>query len=89
MKLFNTKIKTTLALLAIACSFAAMPETFAEQADTPAPAKATLAAQEKTGSAAFDEALQRGELLATAYGDVDGDGQEEKVLLMGNKFSND
>ena len=89
MKLHNMKIKTTFALLAIACSFAAMPETFAEKADTVVPAKATLAAQEKTGSASFEDAVQRGELLATAYGDVDGDGQEEKVLLLGNKFSND
>ncbi|MHC1717919.1 MAG: hypothetical protein AB9883_04620 [Acidaminococcaceae bacterium] len=89
MKLHNMKIKTTLALLAIACSFAAMPETFAEKVDTVVPAKAALAAQDKTGSADFYDAVQRGELLATAYGDVDGDGQEEKVLLMGNKFSND
>ena len=89
MKLHNMKIKTTFALLAIACSFASMPETFAEKAETVVPAKTTLAAQDKTGSAPFEDAVQRGELLATAYGDVDGDGQEEKVLLMGNKFSND
>ena len=59
MKLHNMKIKTTFALLAIACSFAAMPKTFAEKADTVVPAKATLAAQEKTGSASFEDAVQR------------------------------
>ena len=84
------KIKMALALSVVVFSFAAMPETFAEQVDKVIPVKETVAAKEKTGSVVFDDAaLQRGELLATAYGDVDGDGQEEKVLLMGTKFSND
>ena len=83
------KMKNTLILLAIACSFAAMPETFAEQATVAAAGKNELAAQIKTGGSVFNDEVQRGELLSTAYGDVDGDGQEDKVLLMGNKFSND
>ena len=83
------KMKNTLILLAIACSFAAMPETFAEQATVAAAEKNELAAQIKTGGSVFNDEVQRGELLSTAYGDVDGDGQEDKVLLMGNKFSND
>lgn len=83
------KMKNTLIMLAIACSFTAMPESFAEQAALLAAEKNELAAQVKTGSSVFDDEVQRGELLATAYGDVDGDGQEDKVLLMGNKFSND
>ena len=82
-------MKNTLILLAIACSFAAMPETFAEQATVAAAGKNELAAQIKTGGSVFNDEVQRGELLSTAYGDVDGDGQEDKVLLMGNKFSND
>lgn len=90
MKLNDMKIKMALALSVVVFSFAAMPETFAEQVDKVIPVKETVAAKEKTGSVVFDDAaLQRGELLATAYGDVDGDGQEEKVLLMGTKFSND
>ncbi len=89
MKLYNMKIKTVLTVFAIACSFNAMSETFAEKADTVVLANAALPAETKTGNTAFNDAVQRGELLATAYGDVDGDGQEEKVLLMGNKFSND
>ena len=83
------KMKNTLIMLAIACSFTAMPESFAEQAALLAAEKNELAAQVKTGSSVFDDEVQRGELLATAYGDVDGDGQEDKVFLMGNKFSND
>ena len=82
-------MKNTLIMLAIACSFTAMPESFAEQAALLAAEKNELAAQVKTGSSVFDDEVQRGELLATAYGDVDGDGQEDKVFLMGNKFSND
>lgn len=89
MKSYNMKMKTTLAFLAIVCSFAAAPVTFAEQPETTVPVQAVLAAQNKTASNIFADAVQRGELLATAYGDVDGDGQEEKVLLMGNKFSSD
>ncbi|MGL5205954.1 MAG: hypothetical protein ACRC8T_00375 [Acidaminococcaceae bacterium] len=83
------KLKNALILLVIACSFIVMPETFAEQASALTAGKKELAAQVKTGSSIFDDAVQRGELLATAYGDVDGDGQEEKVLLLGNRFSND
>ena len=74
------KMKNTLILLAIACSFAAMPETFAEQATVAAAGKNELAAQIKTGGSVFNDEVQRGELLSTAYGDVDGDGQEDKVL---------
>lgn len=83
------RMKNTLILLAIACSFTAMTEAFAEQTNVVATVKNDMTAQVKTGSSVFDDGVQRGELLATAYGDVDGDGQEDKVLLMGNKFSND
>lgn len=83
------KLKNALILLVIACSFIVMPETFAEQATSLVAGKNALSVQDKKGSSVFDDAVQRGEILATAYGDVDGDGQEEKVLLLGNKFSND
>ncbi|NLY84036.1 MAG: hypothetical protein GX084_05420 [Acholeplasmataceae bacterium] len=36
-----------------------------------------------------EDDIQRGEVLSVAYGDVDGDGEEEGVFLMGSKFSAD
>ncbi|MEG0830806.1 MAG: hypothetical protein RSF75_00475 [Acidaminococcaceae bacterium] len=39
------------------------------------------------GIVVFDEKVQKGEELAVAYGDVDNDGQEEEIVLLGNKIT--
>ena len=89
MELFKGKMRGTIALFAMACSFIAISEGHAQTGDmVPKTTTETVAeAQGKTSRSVYDDIVQRGEVLASAYGDVDGDGEEEKILLMGNRFS--
>jgi len=86
MKFHNARIKETIALFILACSFALVQENFTAKVLAAVPGNTIAAVEGKTGSFVFAENVQRGELLATAYGDIDGDGEEEKILLLGNKF---
>jgi len=95
LRLFNGKIKDIFMLIMFACSLFMVTSVDAQEAGkdegaaTQTLMTATAEPQSKKVAVIYDEKLQRGELLASAFGDVDGDGEEEKILLMGNKINAD
>lgn len=101
MRLLNGKIKENFMLIMLACSLFMVTGVEAQEGGKDEGAAtqtlltatkattATVEPQSKKETVTYDEKVQRGELLASAFGDVDGDGEEEKIVLMGNKISAD